>query len=131
MTNGVIWAVVITGKYAVRSSPREKRNITPFSARMPSFIFFFLPGPRGHHVNVLPAFVINTPKDVSFLESSHTLSLPSLEGPHLQLQCLHLRVQLCEPLLDMTKAVDFGTKGLVPYAHQGIVDSGHVHIVKA
>ena len=26
MTNEVIWAIVITGKYAVWSSPREKRN---------------------------------------------------------------------------------------------------------
>ena len=29
MTNDAIWAVVITGKYAVRSSPREKRNTDP------------------------------------------------------------------------------------------------------
>ena len=26
MTNRVTWAVVITGKYAVQSSPREKHN---------------------------------------------------------------------------------------------------------
>ena len=26
MTNGVTWAIVITGKYAVQSSPREKHN---------------------------------------------------------------------------------------------------------
>ena len=26
MTNEVIWAVVITGEYAVQSSPREKHN---------------------------------------------------------------------------------------------------------
>ena len=29
MTNGVTRAIVITGKYAVRTSPREKRNIDP------------------------------------------------------------------------------------------------------
>ena len=28
MTNSAIRAVVITGKYAVQASPREKRNIT-------------------------------------------------------------------------------------------------------
>ena len=116
MTNGAIRAVVITGKQAVQSSPREKRNITPFSARMPSFVIFFLPSPRGYHANILPTFVINTPEDVSLLETSYTLSLPGLESPHLRLQCLHLRIQLCKPLLDVTEAVDFSTEGLIPYA---------------
>ena len=77
MTNRSIRAVVITGKYAVQSSTREKRNITPFSARMPSFVFVF-PSPRGHYVNVLPTFVIDMSKDVSLFKPTYALSLPSL-----------------------------------------------------
>src|ERR1700727_1457635 len=92
MTNRVTRTVVITGKYAIQSSPREKRNITPFSARMPSFVVVF-PSPRGHYANVLSAFLVNTPEDVSLLESPYALSLLRLQHPHLLLQRLHLLVE--------------------------------------
>ena len=64
MTNVTSRAIVITGKYAVRSKIREKRNITPFSARMPSFVLIF-PSPRGHHANILSLFVIDASEYVS------------------------------------------------------------------
>ena len=111
MTNDVIWAVVITGKYAVRASPREKRNITPFSGRMPSFAIFILFSPGGHYANILPAFVIDAPKYVSLFKPTYTLSLPRLKGPHLGLQYLHLFLQLHEPSLDAAEAVDFRAEG--------------------
>ena len=130
MTNGAVRAVVITGKYAVQSSPREKRNITPFSARMPSFVFFIFPGPRGHYANVLSTLVINTPKNVSFFQSSDTLPLSSLEGPHLCLQRLHLGIQLGKPPFDMTESVNFGAKGFVPYTRQCVVDARCVRVIK-
>ena len=114
MTNDTIQTIVITSKYAVWSSPREKRNITPFSARMPSFVFI-LPSPRGHYTNVLSVFFVNVPENISLLKSSHALLLSGLEGPHLQLQCLHLLIQLCKSLLDMPEVVYFSNKGLIPY----------------
>ena len=89
------------------------------------------PSPRGHYANILPTFMIDMPKDVSLLQPSYTLPLPSLEGPHLRLQCLHLLVQLGEPLLDMTEAVDFSAKGPVPYPCQHVVNARCIHIVEA
>ena len=82
-------------------------------------------------MNVLSSFVINMPKNVSFLQSSDTLPLPRLKGPHLRLQRLHLRIQLCKPLFDVTEAVNFSAKGLVPYTRQRIVDARCVLIVEA
>ena len=107
MTNNAIWAIVITGEYAVQSSPREKRNITPFSARMPSFVLV-LPSPRGHYTNVLSAFLIDAPKDVSLLESPYALPLLRLQHPHFLLQCLHLLSEFSEPPFDMAEPMNFG-----------------------
>ena len=74
---------------------------------MPSFVII-LPSPRGHYVNVLPALLVDSPKDVSFLELSYTLSLLRLQHPHLLLQRLHLLVEFCEPPLDVAETVNLG-----------------------
>ena len=75
--------------------------------------------------------MVDTPKYISFLESSYALLLPGLKSPHLRLQCLHLHVQLRKPLLDVTETVDLGTKGFVPYACERVVNARRIHIVEA
>ena len=107
MTNDEARAIVITGKYAVWASPREKRNITPFSGRMPSFVVV-LPSPRRHYADILPVLLVDAPKDVSLFESSYTLSLPRLQHPHLLLQGLYLLVKFSEPPLDMAETMNLG-----------------------
>src|ERR1700735_1018662 len=131
MTNDTIRTVVITGESAVRASTREKRNITPFSGRMPSFVIFILRSPRGHYANILSSLVVDAPKYVSLLKPTYTLPLPCLKGPHLRLQGLHLRVQLREPLLDAAKPMNLRTEGFVSYACQRIVDVRRVRVIKA
>ena len=100
-------AVVITGKYAVRASPREKRNITPFSGRMPSFVVI-LPSPRGHYANILPALLVDMPKDISFLKPPYTLPLSRLQHPDLLLQHLHLLGKFSESPLNVAEAMNLG-----------------------